>query len=115
MNLQEIIKALEGRVLTPSVNLDREVTCAFSADLISDILMCTKEPTMLLTGLTNLQVVRLADMIDLFAIVFIRGKMPSQEIIDMAVERDLPLIATDFTMYKSCGTLYNLGLRSCKI
>jgi len=91
------------------------VPCAFSSDLISDILMCTKEPTLLLTGLTNNQVIRLCDMIDIVGIVFVRGKRPLQEIIDMAEERNIPLICTNLTMYRSSGLLFNAGLRSCKI
>jgi len=95
--------------------LNREVPCAFASDLISDILMCTKEPTLLLTGLTNNQVIRLADMIDLIGIVFVRGKKPMQDVIDMAKERGLPLVATNMTLYRSSGILYNAGLRSCRI
>ena len=53
MKLSDIVKILDAEVLTPEVNLDKEVPCAFASDLISDILMCTKEPTLLLTGLTN--------------------------------------------------------------
>ncbi|MBN1948706.1 MAG: transcriptional regulator [Candidatus Cloacimonetes bacterium] len=115
MRLQEITAALEAEVLTSNPDPDLEVTCAFGSDLISDILMCTKEPTLLLTGLTNPQVIRLADMIDLFGIVFVRGKKPPREIIEMAEERGLPLISTRFTLYRSSGILYNLGLRSCQI
>lgn len=92
-----------------------EVPCAFASDLISDILMCTKEPTLLLTGLTNNQVIRLSDMIDIVGIIFVRGKRPMDEITEMAKERDLPLICTDLTMYRSSGLLYGAGLRSCKI
>ncbi|MDD2331899.1 MAG: transcriptional regulator, partial [Candidatus Cloacimonetes bacterium] len=88
---------------------------AFASDLISDILMCTKEPTMVLTGLTNTQVIRLADMIDIVAIVFVRGKRPAQELVEMATERSLLLITTKMTLYRSSGLLYNSGLRSCKI
>ncbi|MDD2387962.1 MAG: hypothetical protein PHP52_14400 [Bacteroidales bacterium] len=69
----------------------------------------------MLTGLTNPQVIRLSDMIDVMGIVFVRGKMPSEDLIEMANERDLPLISTKFTLYKSSGVLYNSGLRSCKI
>jgi len=115
MKIRELLEALEAEILTPGVDLDLDVTCAFGSDLISDILMCTKEPTMLLTGLTNPQIVRLSDMIDLFGIVFVRGKVPPQEIIDMAIERELPLITTKYTLYRSSGILYNMGLRSCKI
>ncbi|HOZ00654.1 MAG TPA: DRTGG domain-containing protein [Candidatus Syntrophosphaera sp.] len=115
MYLKDIVTILEGEVLIPDANLDVTVPCAFASDLISDILMCTKEPTLLLTGLTNNQVIRLADMIDIVAIIFVRGKRPLDEIVEMAQERNLPLICTKLTMYRSSGLLYNAGLRSCKI
>lgn len=115
MILSDLVTLLEGEVLFPEADLDREVPCAFASDMISDILMCTKEPTLLLTGLTNNQVIRLSDMIDLTAIVFVRGKRPLQDVIEMAEERGLPIITTKFTLYRCCGLLYNAGLRSCKI
>ncbi|MBN1327098.1 MAG: transcriptional regulator [Candidatus Cloacimonetes bacterium] len=115
MKLRDIIKALDAELLVKLNDLDQEVTCAFGSDLISDILHCTQEKTLLLTGLTNPQVVRLSDMIDLYGIIFVRGKRPSPDLIKMAQERELPLISTMYTLYKSSGILYNLGLRSCKI
>ena len=115
MTLREILTLLEAELLTSNADLDKEIPCAFASDLISDILMCTKEPTMLLTGLTNTQVIRLADMIDLLGIVFVRGKQPPQELVEMAEERNLVLLSTKLTMYRSSGILYNTGLRSCKI
>jgi hypothetical protein len=115
MKLREILTLLEADVLTPNADLDKEIPCAFASDLISDILMCTKEPTLLLTGLTNTQVIRLSDMIDVLGIVFVRGKVPTQELIEMAEERDLILLGTKLTMYRSSGILFNSGLRSCTI
>ncbi len=115
MSLKEIIALLEAEVVTSEADLDVEIPCAFASDLISDILMCTKEPTLLLTGLTNPQVIRLSDMIDLLGIVFVRGKKPSLELIEMAEERGLILMCTKLTMFKSSGMLFNAGLRSCKI
>jgi len=38
-----------------------------------------------------------------------------QDVIDMAKERGLPLVATNMTLYRSSGILYNAGLRSCRI
>jgi serine kinase of HPr protein (carbohydrate metabolism regulator) len=115
MTLKEILSLLEAEILTHNSDLDKDIPCAFASDLISDILMCTKEPTLLLTGLTNPQVIRLADMIDLLGIVFVRGKTPPRELVEMAEERNLALISTKLTMYRSSGILYNTGLRSCKI
>jgi predicted transcriptional regulator len=115
MRLKEILDALDAELLTESSDLEVDIECAFGSDLISDTLMCVKEPTLLLTGLTNPQVIRLSDMIDLLGVVFVRGKMPSQEIIEMANERELPLISTKNTLYRSSGILFNKGLRSCDI
>ena len=115
MKLQKIVELLDAELFGSEKHLDNEITCAFGSDLISDILMCTKEPTILLTGLTNPQIVRLSDMIDLQGIIFVRGKRPTPELIDMAQERDLPMISTAYTLYKSSGILYNEGLRSCLI
>ena len=115
MKIKEIVRLVNGKLLTSEYNKNKEIKCAFAADLISDILMCTKEPTLLLTGLTNPQIIRLADMIDLEGIVFVRGKKPPKEIIDMAKERELPLIITPFTMFKTSGILFQNGIRSCSI
>ncbi|RLC52294.1 MAG: transcriptional regulator [Candidatus Cloacimonadota bacterium] len=115
MKLREVVEILDGKLLFEGVNLEIDIPCAFGSDLISDILMSTKEPTLLLTGLVNLQIIRVSDMIDLFGIVFVRGKIPPDEVIEMAKERNLPLISTKYTLFKSSGLLYNHGLRSCKI
>lgn len=115
MKLKDIVEILECEVLTANTNLEIEVECAFGADLISDILMRTQEPTLLLSGLTNPQIIRLSDMIDLFGIVFVRGKKPTDDLIKMAEERGLPLVTTNLSLYESSGKLYQHGLRSCKI
>ena len=115
MKLGEIVTALDAELLTENTDLEQEISCAFASDLISDILMCTKEPTLLLSGLTNPQIIRLSDMIELFGIVFVRGKRPSVDIIQMAIDRDLPLITTKYTMYRTSGILFGNGLPSCKI
>lgn len=115
MKLRKIVNLLQAEVLTKNTDLDFVVGCAFGADLISDILMRTKESTLLLTGLTNPQIIRLSDMIDLDGIVFVRGKTPSDALIKMAEERNLPLISTNKILFESCGILYKNGLRSCTI
>jgi len=115
MKIRQIVELLEGKLLTSPEHMDYDIPCGFSCDLISDILMCVTEPTLILTGVVNHQIVRLADMIEIMGIVFVRGKRPPQERIEMARERDLPLVSTPYTMFKSSALLYNAGLRSCSI
>ncbi len=86
---------------------------ACGADLMSDVLAFTHAGTLLLTGLTNPQVVRTAEMAGILAIVFVRGKLPPAETIALAQEKGIPLLASKYTMYESCGRLYQRGLASC--
>ena len=83
------------------------------ADLMSDVLAFTHEGTLLMTGLTNLQVVRTAEMAGITAILFVRAKLPSSEIIALAEEKRIPLLASKYTMFETCGRLYEAGLPSC--
>jgi predicted transcriptional regulator len=114
MTIDDVIQYLDAEVLTDSLDRELEIPCGFAADLISDILHCTVEPALLLTGITNMQIIRLADMIDLVCLIYVRGKKPPQDIIERANKRNLPILSTKYTMFKSCGILYREGLRSCK-
>jgi len=86
---------------------------ACGADLMSDVLAFTHAGTLLLTGLTNPQVVRTAEMAGIEAIVFVRGKYPPPETIALAEQENIALLASRYTMYESCGRLYEAGLGSC--
>jgi|SRR5690554_1082564 len=114
MKLREIQEILNAEVLVGEEVLDHvEPFCACGSDLMSDVLTFTKERTLLLTGLTNSQVVRTAEMIDLTGIVFVRGKKPTRQVIEMAQENNLPLLSTRLPLYETCGALYSAGLKGC--
>ena len=74
MRLETVKEVLNARVLCEGEGLDTEVLSACGCDLMSDVLAFVKNQAMLLTGLVNLQVVRTAEMMDMKAIVFVRGK-----------------------------------------
>ncbi len=110
MKLSEIKEILDARVLTGEDNLDLEVMAACGSDLMSDVLAFVKDQALLLTGLVNGQVIRTAEMMDIHAVIFIRGKEPSPEVIRLAEMRDIVIMATDLPMYPACGKLYSAGL-----
>jgi predicted transcriptional regulator len=113
MKLRDIIARVEGTLLSRGVDLDMEVDHACGADLMSDVLSFSKAHALLLTGLTNPQVVRTAEMADIAVIVFVRGKLPPPETIALAEEKGIPLIAARYTMFELAGRLYQAGLSSC--
>ena len=110
LTLHEIKEILEANVLYGGHMLDKIVYSACGSDLMSDVLAFVKEQTLLLTGLTNLHVIRTAELLDVSAIVFVRGKHPTQDIIDMATEQFIVLMSTGDTLFTACGKLYQAGL-----
>jgi len=110
VKIREVKDILGADVLCGDELLENEVTCAFGSDLMSDVLAFVKGKTLLLTGLTNQQVIRTAEMADLGAIVFVRGKKPEDDIVKLAKENNIVLLSTRDTMYTASGKLYCKGL-----
>jgi len=109
MIVKDIIDILDGEIICEG-DLNQEIKTACGSDMMSDVLAFVKDQSVLLTGLMNPQVVRTAEMMDMACIVFVRGKMPDQSIIDLAESRDITLIKTRYRMFTACGKLYAGGL-----
>ena len=114
MLLSEIKSVLSANVLTEEDQAalsKKEISTACGCDLMSDVLAFVKDQSLLLTGLINSQVIRTAEMMDIVAICFVRGKTPPEDVIALAREKDISLLTTDLPLYLACGKLYEAGLR----
>ena len=110
MKLQEIIKIVKGRILTKQADLELDISSCGASGLMSDALAFMKPGSLLLTGLVHSQSIRTAEMADLAAVVFVRGKTPGSDAISLAEELKIPLIASPYGMYEMSGRLFNAGL-----
>ena len=110
MKLSEVTEILEAEVIVGAENLDREIKMACASDLMSDVLTFTHKESILLTGLVNPQSVRTAEVSDIVAICFVRGKRPLDETMELGREKGIVLLATDFLLYESCGRLFLAGV-----
>lgn len=116
MRLREIAEILNAEVLCGEVNVDNiEVDNGYAADLMSDVLAFASHSVLLITGLTNVQIFRTAQMLDIPAIVSVRGKRPQEELLALARETDMPILLTHNSMFATCGKLYEKGLLPCTI
>ncbi len=113
MTLEEVKEILKAEVVTGSNDLQMEVRMGCGCDLMSDVLAFIKSESLLLTGLVNTQVIRTAEMADIKAICFVRGKKPDEEVIALAESKGLPLLMTQLPLFESCGRLYQKGLIGC--
>ena len=115
MRLGEIRDLLQARVLVDGADSELVVESGCGSDLLSDVLAFTHSGVLLLTGLSHPQVVRTAEVASIPAIVFVRGKAPSEDTVALAQERGIALLQTDLTLFEACGRLYAAGLRSCDV
>ena len=115
MKISQMQELLEARVLCCEENIDRHVYSACGCDLMSDVLAFVKDQAVLLTGLVNPQVIRTAEMMDMICVVFVRSKVPTQEMIDLARESGIVLMVSDKRLYEACGLLYTNGLVGNKL
>ncbi len=113
MKLEQVKEILKAEVLLGGDYLDKEIPMARGSDLMSDVLSFIKSDALLLTGLTNNQVVRTAEMAEVAAVCFVRGKRPPKETISLAKEKEVPLLSTQFSMFEACGRLFEEGLVGC--
>ena len=112
MTLQEVKEILDAEVIVGHDQLDLEVKKGGCADLMSDVLFFGKAGMLLLTGLNNLQVIRTAIVLGLAAIVMVRGKRPSLEMIHLAEEVQIPILVTEYILFEAVGRLYIKGMGS---
>ncbi len=112
MNLNQVIELVGGTPLTSEADLNINIQGGYGADLMSDVLAASQPNAVLLTGLTNPQVVRTAQMADFRAIIFVRGKQPQAETLELAEQENMPLISSPLGMFELCGRLHKAGLPS---
>ena len=115
MKISTIRELLDAEVLCGAEHLGDHVYSACGSDMMSDVLAFVKDQAVLLTGLMNTQVVRTAEMMDMRCVVFVRDKKPTPEIVELAEESGIVLLASPKRMYEACGILYANGLVGNKV
>ena len=114
MRLGQVIQVLGGRALN-EFNHAREVEYGFETALLSDVLAHAKpHVTLILTEITNPQVVRTAEMVDAAGVLFVKNKSPDKNTLRLACEIGMPLIVTRLGMFEACGKLYAAGVEPAR-
>ena len=110
MKIRHIVTLLDAKVFCCEDRLDTEVHAGCGCDMMSDVLAFVKDQGVLITGLSNSQVIRTANMMDMVCIVFVRSKTPTDEMIALADECGITVMRSTLRAYEACGLLYTAGL-----
>lgn len=111
MTLEEIKNLLQCDVLAGGDHLQVDVTEVVASDGMSEILAFAKSKELMITGLTNIQSIRTADIAGVGAVIYCRGKLPEEKVIEFARQKHIPVLVTKMGMFDICGVLYNRGLK----
>jgi hypothetical protein len=112
MKISSILEILEGNVVCGFDRLNDEVEVGFASDLMSDVLTLQTTNMLLITGLANLQTIRTAEMADISVVVMARNKKTSTDILALATELNMIIIECRYSMFKTCGLLFQSGLKA---
>jgi predicted transcriptional regulator len=111
MKIKEIAQLVDGQIVGAPVDETYEVEKAFASDLMSDVLRFSMDETVLVTGLCNNQTMRTAEMADLRVVILGRDKQPDEDMLELAVDADITLVKSKFSIFKISGILYNAGIK----
>ncbi|PKM66306.1 MAG: hypothetical protein CVU95_11645 [Firmicutes bacterium HGW-Firmicutes-2] len=110
MHLTQIKEILDAQVIAGKGDMNQEIDFGYGCDLMSDVLAYVQNNIVLLTGLVHPQVIRTAEMLDIKAIVIVRGKEPGSDLIEMANRRDIVIMTTKHSLFTASGLLFKNGL-----
>ena len=111
MKLTEIINLTDAKLVAGNTDEDHDLQKAFSSDLMSDVLTLDDDNMLLITGLSNVQLIRTAEMADIEVVILARNKKASDDMIDLAKENGLVLLETPYSIFRTSGILFKNGLQ----
>lgn len=111
MKIREVVALLNAKVYGDEQMLENEVEFAFSSDLMSDVLTVKTQNVLLLTGLSNIQSLRTAEMSDVVNVIYVRGKKITDDMKELAEENGILLMECNYSMFRASGILYKAGIK----
>ncbi len=111
MNLNALAKEFGLSVKAGAAHLDREVTCGYASDLLSDVLAHAVEGSVWVTLHIHQNIVAVASHKDLAGVILVQGREPDADTVAKAEEEKIPLLVTDLPAFELVGRLYKAGIR----
>jgi predicted transcriptional regulator len=112
MKVRELIERFDLRVAAGEKGLDREVKGGYCGDLLSDVMANAPVGCIWLTVQGHLNIVAVAVLREMAAIVITGGREPDEETVQKANQEHLPVFKWPHSAYEMAGRLYALGVRA---
>ncbi len=110
MKLSKVVELLDAVVVCGEAHIEREVRFGFASDLMSDVLTLNTDSMLLITGMSNMQTIRTAEMADIGQILMVRNKAVTPEMCRVANESGVVILSCSRSMFRAIAILSRAGL-----
>ncbi len=112
-NLQAIAHELNLNLLTETDSIsDKDVEFGYTSDMLSCVMAGAKHNSVWVTLQAHLNIVAVATLLELSAVIITEGNMPDQSVIEKANQEEVVLFSTSETTFSIVGKLWQMGLRA---
>jgi hypothetical protein len=108
MKLEDLADRIDARILTAGKPGGTEITNIYAGDRVSDLLNEASSSTLLVSNLASLQMLRVAELMDVPGICFVEGIDPDAEIAELAAANNTVLMVSPVGVYETCGRIYTV-------
>ncbi|MCU0594741.1 MAG: DRTGG domain-containing protein [Desulfobacterota bacterium] len=109
MKLSELAKKTGLKSINPFK--DKDFEGVYISDMVSDIITMGKPNALLLTLQTHKSLIATANLVDVAAIVFAKGKMPASDVVQLADKAGIALFVSELDTWTMASKLFELGIR----
>lgn len=105
--LKDLIEILGLQCLTSPSLLDKPISGAFTSDLLSDVMGKAQPGMVWISSQTHKNIVAVASLIELSAIVIVNERTPNEDTLETAKEEQVVVIQSDKPAFETSGLIYN--------
>lgn len=111
MTIDDLAARLDGKVVTPAGDPRADVRGGYASDLLSDVIANAQEGDAWVTLQRHVNIVAVARLKGLAAIVLVNGRQPEEDTIARAIEERIPIVSTPMTAFSAVGAMHAAGIR----
>jgi serine kinase of HPr protein (carbohydrate metabolism regulator) len=111
MTIREVVDSSQLEILAQHDGLDKEITGGYASDLLSDVIAHSKAGYLWITMQTHRNIIAVATLKDLAAVVLVNGRAPDPETLEKAREERVVLLGSRLPAFELVGKLYQMGIR----
>ncbi len=108
MSLKDIVEQLHLTVVAGKEGLEKEVSDGYTSDLLSDVMGNAESGMIWITLQTHKNVMAIASLKDLAAVLLVKGLQPEPAMAEQAEEEGIAILSTELSAFEISGKLYQI-------